>query len=167
MVFVMLVGFVPFMVVGIQVLLFVNSPWLKRSLGMLFLLQWFKMVYDQKQHEKRTRNGHTQPPPTTGNSNRTTANVDTLSSRADTPSSKEEMGSTGQLNPNRKEIAVEKNNATLMNTMEGANLKFEINTYKDILILLLVSSCAGFLGGLFGTAGKKSFICSAFFSFFS
>ena len=53
MVFIMIIGFVPFMLIGIQVLLYVKSPWLKRSLGILFLLQWFKMMYDQRQHEKQ------------------------------------------------------------------------------------------------------------------
>ena len=31
---------------------------------------------------------------------------------------------------------------------------FEINDWKSILILLITSSFAGFLGGLFGTAGR-------------
>ncbi len=161
MVFIMLVGFVPFMIVGIQVLLYVNSPWLKRSLGMLFLLQWFKMLYDQKQHEKKARNEHSQVPPIISNNNNTTT------------SSQEEICNIEQMNSISKKngedellaVVIEKNNVTLIDDTKATISKFEINGYKDVSILLVVSSFAGFLGGLFGTAGKKNFMFSASFSF--
>ena len=62
-------------------------------------------------------------------------------------------------------VVIEKKNVTITYNTQAANSKFEISEYKDIFILLLVSSFAGFLGGLFGTAGTKNFIFSTSFSF--
>ena len=161
MVIIMLVGFVPFMILGIQVLLYVKSPWLKRSLGMLFLVQWFKMVYDQKQHEMKARHEHVEAPPIIRNNKNITS------------SSKEEICNTepiDSISKNNTEgelvaVVIEKKNVTITYNTQAANSKFEISEYKDIFILLLVSSFAGFLGGLFGTAGTKNFIFSTSFSF--
>ena len=129
----MLSGFIPFLFVGINVLLIVNSPWIKRSLGILFLCQWFKMVYDQRQHELKKVLKH---------------------------DSKEILSNETKVAANSQHETLETVENPLTSVapttvIEGKleEVGFRFKSWRDVLILLCVTSFAGFLGGMFGTAG--------------
>ena len=189
MVFIMIIGFVPFMLIGIQVLLYVKSPWLKRSLGILFLLQWFKMMYDQRQHEKQEEEEKNKRQNIENNIVNNIVNTTNNTIKKDGVLDKEEEdddeqrviemkegklsidNDDGNTRNNNIEIEIKDNLDDSNNNMDVTKITssvlinnnvdtFEINDWKSILILLITSSFAGFLGGLFGTAGR-------FTSFFS
>ena len=179
MVFIMIIGFVPFMLIGIQVLLYVKSPWLKRSLGILFLLQWFKMMYDQRQHEKQEVGKKNKRQKNIENNivntNNTTKKDGVLDKQEEEDDEQRviEMkegklsiaNGDGNTRNNNIEIEIKDNLDDSNNDMDVTKITssvlinnnvdtFEINDWKSILILLITSSFAGFLGGLFGTAGR-------------
>ena len=179
MVFIMIIGFVPFMLIGIQVLLYVKSPWLKRSLGILFLLQWFKMMYDQRQHEKQEeeeKNKRQNIENNIVNTNNTTKKDGVLDKEEEEEEDEERViemkegklsidNDDGNTRNNNIEIEIKDNLDDSNNNMDVTKITssvlinnnvdtFEINDWKSILILLITSSFAGFLGGLFGTAGR-------------
>ena len=133
---VMLIGFIPFLFVGINVLLIVTSPWLKRSLGFLFLLQWFKMVYDQRQHELKNLQKHDSGETFTAKPQET---IVPAKSQHDTLETAE--------NP----LTTVASTTVIEGKVELVGFRFK--TWRDVLILLCVTSFAGFLGGMFGTAG--------------
>ena len=122
---VMLSGFIPFLFVGINVLLLVSSPWMKRSLGFLFLLQWFKMVYDQRQHELKAMQ------------------VDKSAELAKSQHNAVEKGENPLTSFDSTSVVEDKEE----------DVGFRFKSWCDVFILLCVTSFAGFLGGMFGTAG--------------